>query len=71
MTKQKSVKTETVECMVCHNPGKHQLGMPGDRAPLCGVHVNQLRKMLGHPLDGLGGLTRREIRAAFGFVILD
>lgn len=65
--KKKTLITET--CMVCSNKPKIYLG--ADRVPLCGVHQRQLRGNPHDPMFGLQRLSRREIRQAFGFLILE
>jgi hypothetical protein len=61
-------KMEMDECMVCHNKAKHQVGLPGQRVSLCGIHINQLKRLLGYPFGGVGMLSKKDIRRAFGFI---
>ena len=65
-----TAKKTVEQCIICHNPGKYQIGLPTQRVPLCGVHLNQLKKMMP-PLKSVNSLERWQIRKAFGFVILD
>lgn len=62
------------ECMCCSNPATKRVGFTGTE--LCGVHLNALKRMMGWPNDPfathrIGTMNRSEIRAAFGFLMLD
>lgn len=56
--------------MVCGNRGKYKVGI--DRVPLCGIHKNQIKRDMGLGFFGETiHLTRPQIRAAFGFLVVD
>lgn len=58
------------ECMVCGNNAKYKIGL--DRVPLCGIHKNQIKRDLGFGFFGeTMHLTRPQIRAAFGFLVVN
>lgn len=68
MTKVKA--TDVTPCMVCNLHVRLFVGP--ERVPLCGIHVNQLRKKTQeYPWSGIPPLSRREIRSVFGFLMLD
>lgn len=61
---------EKPECMVCGIGARYKLGI--DRVPLCGNHKNELRRKAGVGFSGETiHLTRVQIRAVFGFLMLD
>jgi hypothetical protein len=59
---------ERVECACCRNKTLTKVG----GVPLCGVHVNQLKRRLGwphNPFVELHGMTRESVRVALGFLV--
>lgn len=63
-------KKETIDCMACSRGATFFMGT--DRAPLCSTHRSVLRRRIGvEPWQETPRMSRREIRAALGFLILD
>lgn len=60
-------KTDSEPCACCHNKANN---WPGG-VPLCGVHVNQLKRRLGwpeNPFVELRGMSKEKVRGVLGFV---